>query len=107
MSELTRDQVKLFLQNYLDRRLEARGAGRCSALPDDCDLLLSGLIDSLGLLELVTATEEFCGCEIDFETLDPDAMTVVGPLCTFILQQARVALERNQGYGNNGPGPVH
>jgi acyl carrier protein len=42
------------------------------------------MVDSLGLLELMTALQEHCGREIDFDALDPEQMTVVGPLCNFV-----------------------
>jgi hypothetical protein len=35
----------------------------------------------------VTAFQEHCGCEIDFDALDPERMTVVGPLCDFVSSQ--------------------
>jgi acyl carrier protein len=45
------------------------------------------MIDSLGLLDLVAAIQEFAGREIDFEILDPEEMTIVGPLCRFVSEQ--------------------
>jgi acyl carrier protein len=77
----------MFLKNYLAGKLEANKGGVCEDLPEDCDLLLSGIIDSIGLLELVGAIQEFAGREIDFEILDPEEMTVVGPLCRFVAEQ--------------------
>jgi acyl carrier protein len=56
-------------------------------LPDDCDLMLAGMIDSMGILELLTALNEHFGVEIDFEGLEPESMTVVGPLCRFVSEQ--------------------
>jgi hypothetical protein len=32
----------------------------------------------------VTAVNEHYGREIDFEDLDPDQMTIVGPFCDFV-----------------------
>jgi acyl carrier protein len=72
----------MFLKDYLGRKL-----GACEDLHEDCDLLLSGLIDSIGLLDLVRAIEEFVGREIDFESLDSEEMTIVGPLCRFVSEQ--------------------
>lgn len=87
MRTLTPTDVRLFLKDHLDRKLEANGRGSCEDLPDDCDLLLSGMIDSIGLLDLVAAIQEFAGREIDFEILDPEEMTIVGPLCRFVSEQ--------------------
>src|SRR5712692_2322588 len=54
MSVVTPSDVRLFLLEYLRRKLEANGRGLSEDLPEDlpedCDLLLSGVIDSLGLL---------------------------------------------------------
>jgi acyl carrier protein len=87
MSGVTPTDVRLFLKEYLSRRLAADGRDSEEDLPEDCDLLLTGLIDSLGLLELVTALAEHFGRQIAFEELDPEQMTVVGPLCRFAAQQ--------------------
>ncbi len=88
MNGLTPADVRVFLKEYLDRKLTANGRSGVQELPDHCDLLLSGMIDSIGLLELVTALQGFVGREIDFEILDPEEMTIVGPLCRFVSEQA-------------------
>jgi acyl carrier protein len=77
----------MFVCSHLGRERHANGRGACEDLADDCDLLLSGMIDSIGLLNLVAAIEEFAGCEIDFEQLDPEEMTIVGPLCRFVSER--------------------
>jgi len=91
MNGLTSTDVRMFLTSYLGGKLEARGHNLATALPDDCDLLLSGMIDSIGLLELVGAIQEFAGRDIDFEFLDPEEMTIVGPLCRFVSEQVNTA----------------
>ena len=87
MSHLTPAEVRVFLKEYLERRLTADGRAAIEELPDDCDLLLSGMVDSIGLLELVSALQQFAGRDIDFEILDPEQMTIVGPLCQFVADQ--------------------
>ena len=88
MSQITTAEVREFLRDYLERRLTGDGRAEFGELTEDCDLLLSGMIDSIGLLELVSALQHFAGREIDFETLDPEQMTIVGPLCKFVAEQA-------------------
>lgn len=43
------------------------------AIDPDTDLLEAGLIDSMGLVGLVTFLEEQTGVEFDFATFDPEA----------------------------------
>ena len=87
MSAVTPADVRTFISEFLQKKLEGQGGAVPSDLPDDYDLLLSGTIDSLGLLELVTATNEHYGREIDFEGLDAEQMTVVGPFCRYVSEQ--------------------
>ena len=87
MSVVTPTDVRLFLMDHLRRKLKADGRGLLEDLSEDCDLLLSGIIDSLGLLELVTVLTEHFSHEISFEALDPEQMTIVGPLCKFVAEQ--------------------
>jgi acyl carrier protein len=87
MSFITPEDVRLFLTDHLRRNLQADGRGLAEDLSDDCDLLLSGILNSLGLLELVTALSSHFNREINFEALDPEQMTIVGPLCKFVAEQ--------------------
>ena len=87
MSNADSEQIRIFLQQYLVEKSLAGGKDTPSELADDCDLLLSGMIDSLGLLDLMTAIQEHCQREIDFEALDPEQLTVVGPLCRYVSEQ--------------------
>lgn len=66
----------------------SRLPGRCTTdLPDDFDLHAEGVVDSLGFLELITEIEIRIGCEIDFEGLDPELLTRVGPLARYIAER--------------------
>jgi acyl carrier protein len=87
MSAVSPGDVRIFLTSFIQKRLASQGQDPLNELADDCDLLLSGVIDSLGLLELVTAVNEHYGREIDFEDLDPEQMTIVGPLCDFVAER--------------------
>src|SRR6202030_1084974 len=84
MSYANSEQIRVFLQQYIVEKSIAGGKDSPGELADDCDLLLSGMIDSLGLLDLMTAIQQYCQHEIDFEALDPEQLTVVGPLCRYV-----------------------
>jgi len=75
------------LLTVVNRRLNDLHREPMSELPDDYDLLRSGLIESLYLIELMSDVSEYFGQEIDFAELDPEKMTIVKPLCTFIAEQ--------------------
>jgi acyl carrier protein len=65
------------------------GAGVAAGqLTDDLDLRTAGVMDSLGFLELVVDLERELGVELDFETLDPEQLTTVGPLIRHVAAQA-------------------
>ena len=87
MNEASSDQIRTFLQQYILEKSRAGGKNAPGELADDCDLLLSGMIDSLGLLDLMSAIQQHCQKEIDFESLDPEQLTVVGPLCRYVSEQ--------------------
>jgi acyl carrier protein len=87
MNAMTPDAVQDFLREYIAKYLRGQGREVPADLPDDCDLLLSGYVDSLGLLELMTAIQDHFGSEIDFDQLDAEQMTIVGPLRRFIADQ--------------------
>ncbi len=57
--------------------------------PGDLDLRESGLVDSLGFVELIVDLEDKLGIEIDLEDLDPEQITILDPLATYIAEQTR------------------
>lgn len=88
MSEVTAAQVRGYIAEKLDEELRAAGADP-AALPDDYDLHGAGVIDSFGILELIGGLEELFGLEIDFEALDPEELTLVGPFSRYVEAQSR------------------
>ncbi len=87
MSAVSREDVRAYLMAQLEQLVRLDGRELPTDITDDYDLLLSGLLDSLDLLELTVALGDFAGREIDFDALDPDEMTVVGPLCDFVASE--------------------
>jgi acyl carrier protein len=53
----------------------------------DADLLASGLLDSLGLIDLIAFIEEQDGCRVDLTDVDPDDFSMVKGLCRLALQK--------------------
>ena len=88
MKEITPESVRQFLLvKYLER---IQSLGLTSAeLPDDFDLLLSGVIDSFGILEMISTIEEEFQVELDLAALDAEQITIVGPLSRFVASNAK------------------
>ena len=53
-------------------------------LGDDLDLRMEGIVDSFGFVQLIADLETRLGREIDLESLDPEQLTVLGPLSRHI-----------------------
>lgn len=92
MSHCAADDVRQFILDRFAEPLSSRNL-ETEAVPDDFDLLGEGLIDSLGLLELINAVENNFGIEVDFDGLDPEQMTLIGPFCRHVEQFAILALQ--------------
>jgi len=85
MSRVSAEQVRQFILSYLSTKLYSSGRTLPSDLKDDYDLVREGVIDSLGMLRLTVELEAHFG-EIDFAELDPEEMTIVGPLCRYVAE---------------------
>jgi acyl carrier protein len=61
---------------------------RLTEIPDDFDLLLSGVIDSFGILEMMNAIEDEFRIKLDLTLLDAEDITRIGPLARYIAKNA-------------------
>ena len=67
-----------------------RDQQRSGAVPDgditaETDLVASGLLDSLALIDLIASLENQIGCKIDLTDVDPREFCVVRGLCRITL----------------------
>ena len=88
MKDVTHDNVRGFL---LTRYYEPIIAMQLSLteIPDDFDLLLSGVIDSFGILEMISAIEDEFRIQLDLALLDADDITKIGPLARYIAENPK------------------
>jgi acyl carrier protein len=95
MKELTEANVRQFL---LDEYREPIGAlGLVSeSFTDDFDFLLTGVIDSHGLIEMIGAIENEFQIEVNLAALDAEEITVLGPLCRYVARQGTISLPAPQ-----------
>lgn len=76
-----RAKVREFLvENFMFR-------GDIAAIPDDGSLLKAGILDSVGILLLVTFIEETYETKVDDDEVDPDNLESVDNITAFILRK--------------------
>ena len=56
-------------------------------LGDDFDFLLNGVIDSFGILEMISAIEEEFQIELDLAALDAEQITILGPVSRYVAER--------------------
>ena len=91
MPQVTAETVRALILAECSEAIGALGLDT-DALEDDFDLRMSGVIDSLGFLELVTALERDLGIALDLGDLPAEELTVLGPLAKAVARQ--VAAQR-------------
>ena len=72
-----------FILEHVAEQLAAKGLTP-SDVPSSFDLLLEGMIDSFGVVELIMMIEQRFGLEFDFDELEADDLTRVGPLAAYV-----------------------
>jgi acyl carrier protein len=88
MNDLTPERVRQFLLTKYAPQIEGVGMDP-AAVPADFDFLLNGVVDSFGILEMVSAIEDEFDLSLDLAALDAEQMTILGPLSDFVAQNAQ------------------
>jgi acyl carrier protein len=83
----TAERVRALILSEIAGSLALFGETPETVAPD-FDLRARGVIDSLGFLELVGTLSEEVGFELDFDGMDPDQLTVIGPLSQYVAEQS-------------------
>jgi len=78
-------EVREYVLGKVDQPLR-EGGWDPAAIGDDFDLLEAGVIDSLGVVELIVDVSEHFGLEVDLDGLDPEGLTLVGPLSRYVAE---------------------
>lgn len=86
MKDVTLSNIRQFLLVKYLEPVEALGLTPAD-LPDDFDLLLNGVIDSLGILEMMSAIEEEFQIKLDLADLDAEEITILGPLSRYVAER--------------------
>jgi acyl carrier protein len=88
MSAVRAEDVRRFIISHLGDSFKENGVAE-SSITDDYDLMKTGIIDSIGLIQLISAIEERFNIEVDFEDMDTEYITVIGPVCRYVEERAK------------------
>lgn len=91
---MTAEKIKEFILKKFEPVLRDQGMG-LDKVTDDFDFFAEGIVDSVGVLNLISDVEKEFNVKLDMEQMDAEQMTIVGPFC-------RYAAEHSQPAGVNG-----
>jgi acyl carrier protein len=91
MRTFSASEIRVFVVGVIEEQLAMKGYP-LEDVSDDFDLLTSGVIDSLSFLELTVALQEEFDVELDFDEIDPEQFSIIGPLCQYITCKKKEAL---------------
>jgi acyl carrier protein len=100
MNDITPENVREFLLAKYSQPIRSMGLDPAE-LPDSFDFLLRGIIDSFGVLEMVTSIEDEFRIQLDMASIDAEQITILGPLSYYI---ASIADGEARGQAANGLG---
>ena len=87
MSRVMAEDVRSFVLTRLAGPLRAKGL-TVQDVPDDFDLLTEGVIDSFGIVELISSVLEAFGSDVDFEGLNAEDLTIIGSFCRYVAEKS-------------------
>jgi acyl carrier protein len=85
---LSADDVRSFLLDHFAPAIAAAGF-HASDLDDTFNLLKAGIVDSLGVLELIATVEEHFKITVDFETMAAADLAALGSFSRFVAANAQ------------------
>ena len=88
MSAYKAEDIRKFILRRYSEQFSVNGMD-LDDVPEDYDLMDAGVIDSLGLIQMISAVEEEFNMAIDFEGLDANEMTIIGPFCRYVEENGK------------------
>jgi acyl carrier protein len=86
MKEITEASIRRFLLDKYRAQIGAIGLIPDN-LDDNFDFLLNGVIDSFGILEMISAIENEFQIQLDLADLDAEQITILGPLSRYVAER--------------------
>lgn len=88
MNDVTPEKVRGFLLARYSEAITGLGLDPAE-VPDSFDFLLSGVIDSFGILEMIGSIEDEFQIQLDLAALDAEEITILGPLSQYVAGNAK------------------
>jgi acyl carrier protein len=88
MSLISAEDVRIYVLKYLSERAPKRDLESMLIDDDTFDFLQAGIIDSLGVIEMITAMEKHFHITVDFGQMDPEEFTVLESFSRYVAQSA-------------------
>ena len=85
MNDITPAKVRSFLLTKYAEAIDMLGF-KADEVPDTFDFLLNGVIDSFGILEMISSMEDEFHIQLDLAALDAEQITVLGSLCQYVAE---------------------
>ena len=90
MKSITNSEVREFLLRHYGSALMERSLVP-NNIPDNFDFLGEGIVDSLGILDMVSSVEREFGVQLDMEKIAPEELTILGPFCSFVAKNSKAS----------------
>jgi acyl carrier protein len=87
-SDIDREDVRQFLLTRYSEAIKGMGLNPVD-VPDSFDFLLSGVIDSFGILEMISSIEDEFRIQLDVAALGAEDITILGPLSQYVARNGK------------------
>jgi acyl carrier protein len=94
VNEWNQDAINVLIKDILSKNLEQAGVS-VDEIDDDEDLYASGILDSYGLVDLLSEVEQKTGLEAEWHMAIPDGASTDSPLVISVNGLSR-ALVKNK-----------
>jgi acyl carrier protein len=88
MSDISPEKVRKFLLGRYSDSIKSMALNPAE-VPDSFDFLLSGVIDSFGILEMISSIEDEFRIRLDLAALDAEQITILGPLSQYVAKNGK------------------
>lgn len=91
MDFITAENVKYYVLNYLLKKTTSKDFDT-KKIDDAFDFLEAGIIDSVGVLDMIEAMEDHFKITVDFEQMDAEKFTILGCFSQYVAENAMDAV---------------